>query len=193
MVVHIHDGNSPADSAVPHLPAPAPVFVDVSGRRARLMRWCGVLLSAVALGYVPIVGLAVLTGPPANRTAPLLDEEAGLETGDQPAAAERPLEPAIVTDLAGADLAPPGHTPAQPARPIPVPTPGPEHHDPVPARPPQESTTEPSPPSPTTVGPTEPSESPTGPEPSPSSQTPPPALAPHTAALLDAERRLLTR
>ncbi|MFC3502083.1 hypothetical protein ACFOOK_14080 [Micromonospora krabiensis] len=192
MVVHIHDGNSPAvaaDSVVPHLPAAAPVFVDATGRRARLMRWCGVLLAAVALVYVPIVGLAVLTGPPADRSAPLLDEEAGLATGDQPAAPDLPLDRAIVDDLAGSDLPPPDHAPEAVARPIPVPAPGPA--DPVPARPPEGSTREPSPPSPSTVGPTQPSESPSpsGAAPSPSPQTPPPLLVPNAAALLDAQRR----
>ncbi|WP_222864534.1 hypothetical protein, partial [Micromonospora sp. WP24] len=62
MVVHIHADNSPAppgQTAASRIPMP--VFVDATGRRARLMRWCGVLLAAGTLAYVPIVGVAVLT------------------------------------------------------------------------------------------------------------------------------------
>ncbi|MFD0784809.1 hypothetical protein ACFQZ8_12945, partial [Micromonospora azadirachtae] len=86
MVAHIHGGNSPtlpARTAPSHIPVP--VFVDVSGRRARLMRWCAVLLATGTLAYVPVVGIAVLTGPSVPRLAPSPGDETGMEIGDQPA------------------------------------------------------------------------------------------------------------
>ncbi|MEE1759197.1 MULTISPECIES: hypothetical protein [unclassified Streptomyces] len=37
-----------------------PVFVDNSGRRARLLRRCGMLLGAVCLGYAVVLGMAFM-------------------------------------------------------------------------------------------------------------------------------------
>ncbi|MDX3588122.1 hypothetical protein [Streptomyces europaeiscabiei] len=37
-----------------------PVFVDNSGRRARLLRRCGTLLGVVCLGYAVVLGMAFM-------------------------------------------------------------------------------------------------------------------------------------
>ncbi|MGW0708666.1 hypothetical protein ACWD4G_22395 [Streptomyces sp. NPDC002643] len=41
-------------------PEEGPVFVDNSGRRARLLRRCGMLLGVVCLGYAVVLGLAFM-------------------------------------------------------------------------------------------------------------------------------------
>ncbi|MBZ3907247.1 hypothetical protein [Streptomyces griseiscabiei] len=41
-------------------PAEGPVFVDNSGRRARLLRRCGMLLGVVCLGYAVVLGMAFM-------------------------------------------------------------------------------------------------------------------------------------
>ncbi|MEV7869547.1 hypothetical protein AB0P17_26415 [Streptomyces sp. NPDC088124] len=43
-------------------PQEGPVFVDASGRRARLLRRAGVALGIVTLGYVAVLGLAFVGG-----------------------------------------------------------------------------------------------------------------------------------
>ncbi|MFE3602695.1 hypothetical protein [Streptomyces sp. NPDC059142] len=43
-------------------PQEGPVFVDASGRRARLLRRAGMALGAVTLGYVAVLGLAFMGG-----------------------------------------------------------------------------------------------------------------------------------
>ncbi|MEV5695483.1 hypothetical protein [Micromonospora globbae] len=201
MVVRIHDGNSPAaarDIAVAQSPGPVPVFVDATGRRARLMRRCGVLLAAGALVYVPIVGLAVLTGPSVPQPAPLLDDETGMETADQaPEQGLPPLPPVIAgaSEVAGGDLGPAGDS-ADDAGPWPpvLAEPGPVRDEPGRGSPSPGPGRGPSHPSPSTAGPTppsaSPSPSPTGTLPSPSPQTPPP-VTPTAPALLDAARRYL--
>ncbi|MEU5622933.1 hypothetical protein ABZ784_05650 [Streptomyces tendae] len=41
-------------------PAEGPVFVDSTGRRARLLRRLGLLLAAVCVGYTAVLGLAFM-------------------------------------------------------------------------------------------------------------------------------------
>ncbi|WP_216589560.1 hypothetical protein [Streptomyces brasiliscabiei] len=41
-------------------PAEGPVFVDNSGRRARLLRRCGMVLGVVCLGYAVVLGMAFM-------------------------------------------------------------------------------------------------------------------------------------
>ncbi|WP_031089754.1 hypothetical protein [Streptomyces sp. NRRL S-15] len=43
-------------------PREGPVFVDSSGRRARLLRRAGVLLGTVCVGYAAVLGLAFMGG-----------------------------------------------------------------------------------------------------------------------------------
>ncbi|MFJ2218079.1 hypothetical protein ACIQVO_37575 [Streptomyces sp. NPDC101062] len=43
-------------------PQAGPVFVDASGRRARLLRRAGMALGVVTLGYVAVLGLAFMGG-----------------------------------------------------------------------------------------------------------------------------------
>ncbi|MFE3829248.1 hypothetical protein [Streptomyces sp. NPDC059092] len=43
-------------------PQEGPVFVDASGRRARLLRRAGMVLGVVTLGYVAVLGLAFMGG-----------------------------------------------------------------------------------------------------------------------------------
>ncbi|MFJ6854591.1 hypothetical protein ACIQM3_29395 [Streptomyces sp. NPDC091271] len=43
-------------------PQEGPVFVDGSGRRARLLRRAGMLLGAVCVGYAAVLGLAFMGG-----------------------------------------------------------------------------------------------------------------------------------
>ncbi|MFF2729563.1 hypothetical protein ACFVS9_16865 [Streptomyces sp. NPDC058008] len=43
-------------------PQDGPVFVDSSGRRARLLRRAGVLLGTVCVGYAAVLGLAFMGG-----------------------------------------------------------------------------------------------------------------------------------
>ncbi|HWU09150.1 MAG TPA: hypothetical protein VN520_22675 [Streptomyces sp.] len=43
-------------------PQEGPVFVDSSGRRAKLLRRAGVLLGAVCVGYAAVLGLAFMGG-----------------------------------------------------------------------------------------------------------------------------------
>ncbi|RKN29161.1 hypothetical protein D7044_23420 [Micromonospora musae] len=163
-----------------------PIFVDATGRRARLMRWCGVLLAAGTLAYVPIVGVAVLTGPSLPRSAPLLDDETGMETGDQP---PEQVGPRALPVSAGDESAGPVSALPNEALPRPslLPEPEPERDRPVPAPPPPTSDGEPSPPLPSTAAPTPPP--PSVAAPSPSAQTPPPAVTPTAPALLHAAAR----
>ncbi|MCM0677302.1 hypothetical protein NCC78_21800 [Micromonospora phytophila] len=88
MTAHLHD---PSPSTVPQgLPAadPAivPVFVDVTGRRHRLVRRCGVLLATGSLVYLPLVAATLLSGAGVPAHRPPLPDDARLETSDQPAA-----------------------------------------------------------------------------------------------------------
>jgi hypothetical protein len=71
---------------------PAPVFVDVTGRRRRLVRRCGLLLTTGSLIYLPVVAIALLSGPTVPTTGfpvpgdepPIPGDEPRVETGDQP-------------------------------------------------------------------------------------------------------------
>ncbi|WP_139338104.1 hypothetical protein [Micromonospora avicenniae] len=188
MVVPNPAGNSPT---IPDQTAasrtPVPVFVDATGRRARLMRWCGLLLAAGSLVYVPIVGIAVLTGPSVPRVAPLPGDETGMEIGDQPPEQGGPLVPHVVAaddELAGAAPTPPNKTRPRPSL---MPEPEPRPDEQVPALPPSRSDEEPSPPPPSTAAPTPPS--PSGATPSPSTQVPSPQLPPTAPGLLYAAGR----
>ncbi|MFJ4841177.1 hypothetical protein [Streptomyces sp. NPDC088746] len=52
----------PARSAERRQPQEGPVFVDGSGRRAKLLRRAGMLLGAVCVGYAAVLGLAFMGG-----------------------------------------------------------------------------------------------------------------------------------
>jgi hypothetical protein len=41
-------------------PPPGPVFVDSSGRRARLLRRAGILLGVACIGYAAVLGMAFM-------------------------------------------------------------------------------------------------------------------------------------
>uniref|UniRef100_UPI003C7E9514 hypothetical protein n=1 Tax=Streptomyces sp. rh45 TaxID=3028726 RepID=UPI003C7E9514 len=50
------------DSRTTVRPQDGPVFVDSSGRRAKLLRRAGVLLGTVCVGYAAVLGLAFMGG-----------------------------------------------------------------------------------------------------------------------------------
>jgi hypothetical protein len=88
-----------------------PVFVDLSGRRARLMRAAGVLVAALALGG-PVTLVAGASG---FASLPALPAAAGLTAQASPAT-HRPRADALVGQV-GAVQAPPslvseGHQPS---------------------------------------------------------------------------------
>jgi hypothetical protein len=41
-------------------PPPGPIFVDSSGRRARLLRRAGILLGVACIGYAAVLGMAFM-------------------------------------------------------------------------------------------------------------------------------------
>ncbi|MFI7575064.1 hypothetical protein [Micromonospora sp. NPDC049497] len=114
MATHTHhdEPSSVLSGSHPVLHPPlAPVFVDVTGRRHRLVRRWGLLVASGSLAYLPIVALAALTGPavPIGGT-PHLDAAPTMEIGDQPPALPGavvalpiapPAEPAGVEDAPG--------------------------------------------------------------------------------------------
>ncbi|MGS2614133.1 hypothetical protein ACVCAH_06325 [Micromonospora sp. LZ34] len=187
MVVHNHDGEPPT-VRTGVVSAGAPVFVDVTGRRCRLVRRCGLLLGGGSLVYLPLVALAVLSGPtvPAPGSAPR-DDAPGLAMGHQPAAPPEMVDPAAPPFPPAADDAE-GEPAAEP--PVDAVEPGPRVADPVTGRRPEPLPPGPGGglplPTPTTVDPTPPT-SPPGPTPTPSAT---PTTAPPTApaiTLLDWE------
>ncbi|MEU1045187.1 hypothetical protein ABZ400_08545 [Streptomyces sp. NPDC005897] len=65
-------------------PAEGPVFVDSTGRRARLLRRLGLLVGAVCVGYTAVLGLAFMgVGISANPSS-LLPFGGGGGPGDGP-------------------------------------------------------------------------------------------------------------
>ncbi|WP_217170191.1 hypothetical protein [Streptomyces sp. AC512_CC834] len=64
--------------------AEGPVFVDSTGRRARLLRRFGLLLGAVCVGYAAILGLAFMGVGISVNPASLLPFGAGGGGGDGP-------------------------------------------------------------------------------------------------------------
>lgn len=119
--------------------APAPVFVDASGRRQRRVRRLGLLLALPAVAYVALLVSAVLGGPGASSPYLPLPESAERHPGGPASGTPRPGE---------------GGT----RRPVPAPAAAPE------GRPDQASRTPGSVP-----GPTAPARTATGPGPSVSS------------------------
>ncbi|MFC0506968.1 hypothetical protein [Micromonospora costi] len=181
MAVHVPGGDAPVAGDAPASPtrAPVPVFVDATGRRRRLMRRCGVALAAGALVYLPIVGIAVLSGPVVSDT-PLVDDESGVQTADQPPPPpERvgllvPPVTSTANDIEEPVPAAPDTAPAAASTPNRTPTALPGGTGTATPRPPHGS---PASPTPTTASPTPPAPpSPSGPLPSPSPGTPPPTV-----------------
>ncbi|MFI8485895.1 hypothetical protein [Streptomyces rubrogriseus] len=75
-------------------PAEAPVFVDSTGRRARLLRRLGLLVGAVCVGYTAVLGLAFMgVGISANPSSLLpfgVGGAGGPEGGPGPGGGTRP-------------------------------------------------------------------------------------------------------
>ncbi|CAL9495238.1 hypothetical protein SUDANB58_03337 [Streptomyces sp. enrichment culture] len=69
--------------------AEGPVFVDTSGRRARLLRRLGLLLGVVCLGYATVLGLAFMGIGTSVGTSSLLPFGDGRD-GRAPGAGMRP-------------------------------------------------------------------------------------------------------
>ncbi|NEY32255.1 hypothetical protein GTU99_08640 [Streptomyces sp. PRKS01-65] len=95
--------------------AQGPVFVDTSGRRARLLRRLGLFLGVVCLGYATVLGLAFLGIGTSVTPSSLLPFGGGRDDGRAPGAGTRP-----------GNGAPTGVPPtgAQPPGPAPAPTDG---------------------------------------------------------------------
>ncbi|WP_338782403.1 hypothetical protein [Streptomyces sp. DG1A-41] len=85
--------------------AEGPVFVDNSGRRARLLRRIGLLLGAVCLGYAAVLGAAFM-GWGTSLTPSQLLPFAGAGAGGGPPLGEGPGGPGA-TPPSGAPSAPP--------------------------------------------------------------------------------------
>ncbi|AJP03251.1 membrane protein [Streptomyces cyaneogriseus subsp. noncyanogenus] len=96
-------------------PAEGPVFVDTSGRRARLLRRLGLLLAVVCLGYATVLGLAFMGIGTSVTPSSLLPFGGGRDDGRAPGAETRPGD-------GGPTGAPP--TGAQPPGQGPAPTDG---------------------------------------------------------------------
>ncbi|MGW2171217.1 hypothetical protein ACWC1C_11910 [Streptomyces sp. NPDC001705] len=66
-------------------PAAGPVFVDNSGRRARLLRRLGLLMGAVCVGYAAVLGLAFMgIGTSVNPSSLLPFADGGGQGGPGP-------------------------------------------------------------------------------------------------------------
>ncbi|MEU3663614.1 hypothetical protein AB0E77_28310 [Streptomyces sp. NPDC032940] len=85
--------------------AEGPVFVDNSGRRARLLRRLGLLLGAVCVGYAAVLGLAFMGIGTSVNPSSLLPFGGG-QDGQGPGGGARPQGGLAPTG------APPGGTPA---------------------------------------------------------------------------------
>lgn len=96
-------------------PAPAPVFVDDSGRRRRAGRVVGAGLGALVFGYLTVVGLAFAGVPLVGRLAPPGVSQLSRPAGDAGVA----IGPGVVES----DL-PPAATGPDPAGPAPTPPAG---------------------------------------------------------------------
>ncbi|MFE2050328.1 hypothetical protein [Streptomyces sp. NPDC059459] len=71
-------------------PAQGPVFVDGSGRRARLLRRLGLLVGAVCLGYAAVLGLAFMGVGTSVNPSSLLPFGGGQDAGPGPGGGTRP-------------------------------------------------------------------------------------------------------
>ncbi|MDQ1038053.1 hypothetical protein QFZ75_004469 [Streptomyces sp. V3I8] len=92
-------------------PADGPVFVDNSGRRARLLRRVGTLLGAVCVGYAVVLGMAFMGWGTSLTPSSLLPFGAGGPDGGQ-------------NSGPGGGLQPQGGTGSPPARPTGAPPSG---------------------------------------------------------------------
>ncbi|MFF3488152.1 hypothetical protein ACFYXC_33410 [Streptomyces sp. NPDC002701] len=91
--------------------ADGPVFVDTSGRRARLLRRIGLLLGAVCVGYAVVLGMAFMGWGPSLTPSSLLPFGGGGPNGGQ-------------NSGPGGGLQPQGGTGSPPARPTGAPPSG---------------------------------------------------------------------
>ncbi|CQR62538.1 hypothetical protein [Streptomyces leeuwenhoekii] len=91
--------------------AEGPVFVDTSGRRARLLRRLGLLLGVVCLGYATVLGLAFMGIGTSVSPSSLLPFGGGRDDGRAPGAETRPGNGAP-TGAPPAGAQPPGQAPA---------------------------------------------------------------------------------
>ncbi|MFE0413113.1 hypothetical protein [Streptomyces tendae] len=74
-------------------PAEGPVFVDSTGRRARLLRRLGLLVGAVCVGYTAVLGLAFMgVGISVNPSSLLPFGGGGPEGGPGPGGGTRPQD-----------------------------------------------------------------------------------------------------
>ncbi|MFG3209141.1 hypothetical protein [Streptomyces tendae] len=84
-------------------PAEGPVFVDSTGRRARLLRRLGLLLGAVCVGYTAVLGLAFMGVGISVNPSSLLPfgvggNGGGPESGPGPGGGTRPQGGVAPTD-----------------------------------------------------------------------------------------------
>ncbi|MCT7356989.1 hypothetical protein N4P33_33335 [Streptomyces sp. 15-116A] len=102
--------------------AEGPVFVDASGRRARVLRRIGLLLGAVCAGYAVVLGLAFLGIGTSASPASLLPF--GNEQGAAPEGGAGPRGGAVSTGAppSGRPTAPPSGAPTPTATAVPSPT-----------------------------------------------------------------------
>ncbi|WP_432101965.1 hypothetical protein [Streptomyces sp. bgisy091] len=90
-------------------PQEGPVFVDSSGRRAKLLRRAGLLLGTLCLGYAGVLGLAFMGGISLTPSQ-LMPFDGNAEAG--PGAGSRP----------GQGTTPPSGAPAPPGAGAPLPS-----------------------------------------------------------------------
>ena len=91
-------------------PQDGPVFVDSSGRRAKLLRRAGVLLGTLCVGYAAVLGLAFMGGI-SLTPSPLRPFEGGPAAGAGPGGGARPGH----GPAPGGSGAPPSGTPSSSA------------------------------------------------------------------------------
>ncbi|WP_223180783.1 hypothetical protein [Streptomyces griseicoloratus] len=91
--------------------AEGPVFVDNSGRRARLLRRLGLLLGAVCLGYAAVLGLAFMGIGTSVNPSSLLPFADG-QDGRAPGGDLGPQGAVAPTGAPPTGTAAPGRTPA---------------------------------------------------------------------------------
>ncbi|MFE6161917.1 hypothetical protein ACFQ7F_23745 [Streptomyces sp. NPDC056486] len=106
-------------------PAAGPVFVDTSGRRARLLRRAGVLAGIACLGYAVVLGMAFMgwgTSLSPTELLPFRGGGGGAGAGHDPAGGHRRGDPtgappsgdpaAPPADVGPADVGPSAAAPA---------------------------------------------------------------------------------
>ncbi|GAA1599605.1 hypothetical protein [Actinoplanes couchii] len=176
MTEHNIDPHAP-DTEVIAVPEPAPVFVDSTGRRSRLLRRVALAFGVVLIGYVGLVSVSLAGGPISSSAVLPLP---GLDDEPEPEATPPPTpEPAPSATASARILESATRTPEQ-RRPIAAPTS--RKASPVPSKSPTPKPSVSTAPSPSVTKPLESASVSRSPEPSATSPTPQPPVAPSRAA-----------